>query len=161
MNIAFCLFQGHTHSSFISTLDVIETKSTALRDTVRVHYKTRIENIQSHQAWWKLKLAWLHSIMLPLHLLDHVSNTGKQTLFSIRMTLMTQLLPIIKTMAYIVGVVLAIPGELNEELIHITLRLRFYKVEKKPPWEPSILRLGAYHRLTPPLPCWYMILSGV
>ena len=121
----------------------------------------RMEKLQSHPAWWNLKKAWFHSVMIPLYISSLVWNMGKRTLLPTFITIMTPLLPLVKVIAYISGLILGISGELSEELIKMLLRLRYYKTEKKKAWEPNVLQLGTYHHFTPPLPYRYMILSGV
>ena len=156
-----CLHHNYAYSNFDEGIGGEKTRSTILAVTNKIYYQTRMEELYSHPAWWRVKHSLFHSTMIALYAYDLMSNAMKRFLIPLIFTMATPLMPIFKAIAYIVGVKLGIYGELYTELVYFIMRFRFYKPENKPPWEPIVLKFGTYQHHTPPLPSRFMVLSGV
>ena len=130
-------------------------------DLVWIYYQTRAIELYSHPAWWKLKEYMFHFIMVPAYLANLCIHLIRRSLLPLIGASLTPLLPLLKVTAYTIGITMGLVGELNQELLHYTLRSRFYKIESKPPWRPIIRIIGMNEYATPPLPHRYMVLSGV
>ena len=71
---------SYNHSAHNGGADNITITGSAIFRTVQTYNPTRMEELYSHPAWWRMKLYIFHMIMITLYLIKLTLNSGKRML---------------------------------------------------------------------------------
>ena len=94
---AFCAFFEYFRPTHSAKMSNPEVSGQVFIDTMKIYYESRMDELYSHFAWWKVKQLIFHAIMISRYFHHLVINLGRNIIVPAIVTLAAPLIPLSET----------------------------------------------------------------